>query len=166
MDAKKYAARIESEDDTYFADFILQAQDSLTEFSEAKVELLRSSKGLRFILLASFHDASPVSINRDRIYGKDALELVVDFTGAEVNSFRKNYLKYKLQFIGIDADLTLSEHLSKYEHCDILYLDVTEAGDLFKLDLGLFVVKGSDSFEEKLSFTFSDVKVALLKKTK
>lgn len=81
MDAIKEAILSENNRDSLFDFNVLKRNLRKRTASDDFISALRQSKGLRFLLLANFHDAYLISFQKDIVYGKDALEFLIDFSG-------------------------------------------------------------------------------------
>ena len=154
----KKIIQIELKEDSFFTKNYLKSFLVQNQTSPSAAE---TSKGLRFIVLASFHDAKIIDINVDNIIGKDCVSIVVDFRNTSTE-FKAGYQKFYIRFLDV-KDMTLPDKIK-----DLYILDIDcmqEASDLqVVFELVYFI--GNQSCHDICKINFTDVQVMPLNKLK
>lgn len=143
--------QIELKEDSFFTKNYLK---SLLVQNQIFPSVAETSKGLRFIVLASFHDAKIIDINVENIFEKDCVTIVVDFRNT-TTEFKAGYNKFYIRFLDV-KNMTLPDKIK-----DLYILDIDcrqEASDLqVVFELVYFI--GNQSRHDICKINFTDVQV-------
>lgn len=164
MDAIKEAVRYEENSNSVFDLDAIRKTNREMIVSEELGLALEKSEGMRFLVLARFHDAKIISIKKDIIYGKDAVELIIDFGFAETNVFKKGIRKCKIQFINTEINFDFEQALRYYINYHILACEVELIHAKYKVAFKIYITQQNDGYEDILEIDFEKVNVSIVDK--
>lgn len=144
--------QIELREDSFFTKNYLKSL--LAQKNQTFLSAAETSKGLRFIVLASFHDAKIIDINVDNIYGKDCVTIFVDFrcTSTEFNA---GYHKFYIRFFDV-KNVNLPD---KIKDLYILDIDCMQEKNDLQVNFELVYFIGEQACHDIWKIDFTDVKV-------
>lgn len=164
MDAIKEAVRYEENSNSMFDLEAIRKTNTDMIISEELGLALEKSEGMRFLVLARFHDAKIISIKKDIIYGKEAVELIIDFSFAETNVFKKGIRKCRIQFINAESNFDFEQALDYYIDCYILACEVELIDAKYKVSFKIYLSEQGDGYEDILEIDFEKVNVSTVDK--
>lgn len=158
MDAIKEAILSENNRDSLFDINVLKRVLSKRTESDDFISALRQSKGLRFLLLANFHDAYLISFQKDVVYGKEALEFLIDFSGT-FRLFKETVRICKIRFIGAESEFDFEEVSDFRTKVFILGGGLEKKGDTFRMTFEIYVAKADRGYEDEIVIEFKQADV-------
>lgn len=158
MDAIKEAILSENNRDSLFDFNVLKRNLRKRTASDDFISALRQSKGLRFLLLANFHDAYLISFQKDIVYGKDALEFLIDFSGT-FRLFKETVRICKIRFIGAETEFDFEEVSDFGTKVFILGECLEEKGETFRMTFEIYVAKADRGYEDEIVIEFKQADV-------
>lgn len=164
MDAIKEAVRYEENPNSMFDLDLIRKTNREMIVSEELGLALEKSEGIRFLVLARFHDAKIISIRKDIIYGKEAVELIIDFSFAETNVFKQGIRKCKIQFINAESNFDFEQALGYYINYHILACEVELIDAKYKVTFKIYLTQQGDGYEDILEIYFERVNVSTVDK--
>lgn len=166
MDAIKEAVLYEDNSSSMFDLKAIRNANREMIVSENLRMALEISAGMRFLALARFHDAEIISIQKDTIYGKDAVEMIIDFNFAETNVFKKGIRKCKLQFIHAESNFDFEQAFDYRVKYIILACGVKLVDTKYNVSFEIYVSTPDDGYEDLLEIDFDKVNVCSIDKRK
>lgn len=158
MDAIKEAILSENNRDSLFDYNVLKRNFKNWTASDDFISALRQSEGLRFLLLANFHDAGLISFQKDVVYGKDTLEFTIDFSGT-FRLFKEKVLTCKIRFIGAETKFDFKEVSDSRAQVCFLGGSLKEKGETFCMTFEIYVAKADCGYEDIIEIEFAQADV-------
>lgn len=152
----KKIIQTELEGDSFFTSEYLKL--FLRSNSPIPASAAEKSRGMRFIVLADFHDAKITSISLDSVWGKDCVDITVNF-GQTSTSFKKGN-KFRIRFLGV-RNMTLPE---KTRDLFVIDSDCFNTPDGLQANFELVYYIGQEGRRDVLQIGFTDIDVKPLKK--
>lgn len=119
----------------------------------------RESSGVRFLMVAAFHDATLVSANVGERYGRSYAALTVDFRTADtVGQFKNNYSQFVLRFLDV-RDFSLPKWTGA---AWIVYVGLKQNGERIFATFELTYFVGNEPYYADLIIDCSGVEVAAM----
>lgn len=155
----KKIIQAELEEGSFFAYDYLK---SLLEHDDRTLPpVAKTSKGVRFIVLASFHDAKIMDICIDTMWGKNCVTILVDFRNTSTE-FKAGYNKFYIRFVGV-KNATIPD---KVKDLYILSSDFLQQNTKLQVDFELEYFIKNAAYHDMWQIDFVDVVVSPLNKVK
>lgn len=155
----KKIIQTELEEGSFFTSDYLKS--SLKYDDRSLPPIAKTSQGVRFIVLASFHDAKIMDISADYIFGKDSITVSVDFRNTSTE-FKAGRHIFCISFLNV-KNMTFPE---KMKNLDILDMDCIQEASGLQVNFELVYFIGGQSCHDIWKIDFSDVRVKPVYKLK